>query len=65
MQRTEPDYAFLQQQKGIANRQQLSAALHEMVATTDLKTKQRDFEHLLFDTHKSEMILRFINSIPL
>ena len=65
MQRTEPDYAFLQQRMGIADKEQLSAALREMVAKTDLKTKQRDFEHLLFDTRKSEVILRFLDSIPL
>ena len=65
MQRTEPDYAFLQQRMGIANKEKLSAALREMVARTDLKTKQRDFEHLLFDTRKSEVILRFLDSIPL
>ena len=66
MQRTKPDYAFLQHQKGIANKEQLDSALREMVAKTDLKTKQRDFEHLLFDTRKSETILRFIdNSHPL
>lgn len=64
MQRTEPDYAFLQQRMGIANKEKLSAALREMVAKTDLKTKRRDFEHLLFDTRKSETILRFIYIIP-
>ncbi|MBR0296273.1 MAG: nucleotidyl transferase AbiEii/AbiGii toxin family protein [Paludibacteraceae bacterium] len=61
MQRTEPDYGFLQRQKGIANKEQLDAALHEMVSSTDLKTKQRDFEHLLFDSRKSETILTFMN----
>lgn len=61
MQRTEPDYAFLRQQKGIANKEQLDAALRDLVAKTDMKTKQRDFEHLLFDSHKSEMILRFLH----
>ena len=60
MQRTEPDYAFLQQQKGIANKQQLEAALRDTLAKTDMKTKQRDFEHLLFDSRKSESILRFM-----
>ena len=60
MQRTEPDYTFLLQQKGISDKEQLSAALREMLAITDLKTKQRDFEHLLFDSHKSETILRFL-----
>ena len=60
-QRTEPDYEFLQRQKGIANEEQLDTALREMVSKIDLKTKQRDFEHLLFDSHKSETILRFMN----
>ena len=53
---------FQKHQKGIANKKQLSAALGEMVAKTDMKMKQRDFEHLLFDSHKSEMILRFIET---
>lgn len=57
MQRTEPDYGFLQRQKGIADKEQLNAALREMVSKTDMKTKQRDFEHLLFDSRKSETIL--------
>lgn len=59
MQRTEPDYAFLQQREGIANKAELQAALREVVANTDMKMKQRDFEHLLFDTRKSENILHF------
>ena len=60
-QRTEPDYGFLLQQKGIADKEQLNAALREMVSRTDMKTKQRDFEHLLFDSRKSETILTFMN----
>ena len=48
----ETGYDFLQQRMGIANKEKLSAALREMVAKTDLKTKRRDFEHLLFDTRK-------------
>ena len=59
MQRTEPDYMFLQQREGIANKEQLNLALRETIAKTNMKMKQRDFEHLLFDTRKSEMILRF------
>ena len=61
MQRTEPDYGFLQQRIGIADKEQLDAALREMVSRTDLKTKQRDFEHLLFDSRKSETIRSFMN----
>ena len=63
MQRTEPDYAFLQQQKGIANKEQLETAIRNTIAKTEMKMKQRDFEHLLFDSHKSETILRFIEMI--
>lgn len=61
MQRTEPDYGFLQRQKGIADKQHLYAALREMLNRIDLNTKQRDFEHLLFDSHKSDAILRFVD----
>lgn len=60
MQRTDPDYGFLKQKKGIESKEQLDAALREMVSKTDMKTKQRDFEHLLFDNRKSAMILDFI-----
>lgn len=59
MQRTEPDYAFLQQRMGIANKEQLDLALRATMAKADMKMKQRDFEHLLFDTRKSDVILRF------
>ena len=59
MQRTEPDYTFLQQRMGIANKEQLNLALRETIAKTNMKMKQRDFEHLLFDARKSEIILRF------
>ena len=62
MQRTEPDYAFLRQQKGITNKEQLNAALRETIAKTDLKKKQKDFEHLLFDSRKSETIMRFMEN---
>lgn len=60
MQRTDPDYGFLKQKKGIESKEQLDTALREMVSKTDMKTKQRDFEHLLFDNRKSAMILNFI-----
>ena len=61
MQRTEPDYAFLQQREGIANKEQLEAALRDTISKTDMKMKQRDFEHLLFDSRKSKTILWFLN----
>ncbi len=62
-QRTKPDYEFLRHSHGIENEEQLLAQLQETVAKTDLKTKQRDFEHLLFDPHKSAQILHFTEII--
>ena len=59
-QRTKPDYAFLKQRHGIESEEQLRTQLQEIVAHTDLKTKQRDFEHLLFEPRKSEQILHFL-----
>ena len=51
-QRTKPDYAFLAQSQGIENEEQLRTRLQEVVAKTDLKTKQRDFEHLCLNLVK-------------
>ena len=59
-QRTKPDYEFLKQRHGIENNEQLLVQLQETVTHTDLKTKQRDFEHLLFEPRKSEQILHFM-----
>ncbi len=59
-QRTKPDYDFLKQSYGIKNEEQLCAQLQETIAHIDLKTKQRDFEHLLFEPRKSEQILHFL-----
>ena len=58
-QRTKPDYAFLAQSHGIENEEQLHARLQELIAKTDMKMKQRDFEHLLLEPRKSEQILHF------
>lgn len=59
-QRTKPDYDFLTQSQGIANEEQLHTRLQEVVSQTDLKMKQRDFEHLLFEPRKSAQILHFM-----
>jgi len=58
-QRTQPDYLFLEQSVGISNHKQLTDKLHQICTQTNLSLKQRDFEHLLFDPHKSEQILHF------
>lgn len=59
-QRTQPDYTFLEQRHGIASEEQLMARLQEVVSQTDMKMRQRDFEHLLFESRKSEQILHFM-----
>ncbi len=63
---TNPDYAFLSERSGIKNLQHLKQATKELLKITDLKQKQRDFEHLLFNKSKSEKILLFedfVNSL--
>ncbi len=59
-QRTQPNFAFLKQRCGIGDMPALRSALQDKVAHTDLSLKQRDFEHLLFDPHKSTQILHFM-----
>ena len=59
LSRTKPNYTFLKQRSGIENEAQLKEKLQEMVQNVNLNEKRRDFEHLLFDTRKSEQILSF------
>ena len=59
LQRTEPDYSFLEQKRGISDKSQLNAELIKTVETTDLSRKCRDFEHLLIEKTEAERILRF------
>ncbi len=54
-----PDYDFLAKRCGISNLHELKEATKERLKTIDLKVKQRDFEHLLFNKANSEKILLF------
>jgi len=54
-----PDYDFLEKRCGIATLEQLKSATVERLKTVDLKSKQRDFEHLLFYRDNSARVLRF------
>lgn len=58
-QQTEPDYMFLGERNGITSPDELKSALLDKLSTTDLKQKQRDFEHLLFNPSRSKQILLF------
>lgn len=56
---TKPDYDFLSKRCGVNNLQEFKQATAELLKTVDLKKKQKDFEHLLFNKANSEKILRF------
>lgn len=59
LQRTEPDYGFLEQKSDIGNKAQLVTELIKKIGSTDLSRKRRDFEHLLIEKSDAERILRF------
>lgn len=59
LQRTEPDYSFLEQKSGTSNKAQLITELTRKVESTDLSRKRRDFEHLLIEKADAEKILWF------
>lgn len=59
LQRTEPDYAFLKQKTGIADKASLQEALRSRLSELSLMDKKRDVEHLLFHRKQAERILCF------
>ncbi|MBE0680083.1 MAG: nucleotidyl transferase AbiEii/AbiGii toxin family protein [Bacteroidales bacterium] len=56
---TKPDYNFLAKRIGIKNADELKAEINKRIKITDLKTKTKDFEHLLFNKENNKRILRF------
>jgi len=63
---SKPDYDFLSMRCGVHDLQELKQATRELLKVIDLKQKQKDFEHLLFNRAHSEKILQFgdfINSL--
>ncbi len=56
---TKPDYDFLKKRMGIKNAVELKAEIKKLLKYTDLKTKAKDFEHLLFTRENNKRILRF------
>lgn len=56
---SKPDYGFLAAQQGIHNLNELKSATADVVKNIDLKRKQLDFEHLLFNKTNSNRILHF------
>ena len=56
---TKPDYDFLAKRIGINNAAELKSEVIKRIKNTDLKTKTKDFEHLLFNKENNKRILRF------
>lgn len=55
----EPDYHFLQQRTGVADKQTLKQKLLELLTTIDVQQKKNDFQHMVFYPHNNEKILHF------
>jgi len=56
---TKPDYDFLTLRCGVKNLEALKIAVDNVLSAIDLRKKQRDFEHLLFNRANSTRILHF------
>lgn len=63
--RTTPNYSFLSQRCGIRNVDELKESIAELLKRTDLSHKKQDFEHLLFNKSKSNLILHFDKMVEL
>ena len=62
---TGPDYGYLAAKWGIHNKEELKTALIESTEKTNLETKSKDFEHLLFNRDNKTKILRFREFVEL
>ena len=56
---TEPDYGYLTAKWGIHNKEELKTVLIETAEKTNLESKSKDFEHLLFNRNNKTKILQF------
>lgn len=58
LSQTMPDFSFLSQKMGISSLDELKDAAERVIMLVDLKSKMRDFEHLLFYKNNSTRILQ-------
>ena len=66
LSKTQPDYDFLKQRCGIGSLNEFRTRIDELLKDVDIKTKARDFKHLLFNSSNSDKILQlqeFLNSL--
>jgi predicted nucleotidyltransferase component of viral defense system len=59
LSRTEPDYQFLASSCDIHSLAELKGVVEKSLQAVDLRQKQKDFEHLLFNRANSRRILHF------
>lgn len=59
LSQTTPDYEFLKARCGVGSLDELKVAIRQLLASTDLSIKKKDFEHLLFNKGNNNKILRF------
>jgi len=57
LSQTMPDFTFLAKKSGINDLEALKKTAMELTSRIDMKTKMRDFEHLLFTRNNSRRIL--------
>lgn len=55
----EPDYTFLKHRVGVPNKAKLYAKIAEVLKSTNLEHKSKDFEHLLFNKQHTERVKNF------
>jgi predicted nucleotidyltransferase component of viral defense system len=63
LSRTEPDYQFLASSCDIHSLAELKGVVEKSLQAVDLRQKQKDFEHLLFNRANSRRILHFAEFI--
>ncbi|MDR2554558.1 MAG: nucleotidyl transferase AbiEii/AbiGii toxin family protein [Fibromonadaceae bacterium] len=54
-----PDYVFLKHRVGVSNKAELHAKITEALKYTDLESKTKDVEHLVFDKKNLERVKNF------
>jgi len=63
LQQTRPNFEFLKQKRNIDSFETLKNAIEELLKTTDLSNKEKDFDQLLFNSKNSEAIRGILNQV--
>jgi len=55
----EPDYDFLKHRVGVPSKAKLYAKIADVLKSTDIEHKSKDFEHLLFNKLHTQKVKNF------